>query len=214
MTLDAMLTELRERLVVAADEVSDARLLGYLRSAAVWWANRTAWEVKEELYACALIASAATYPLPEDCVQVLGAKWNDQYLEPRSLPAMVRDRVDVTGVDAGDPREFYITGSSIGLFPPPDSGAVTTDPYVHLIYIQSTSESLHQLPVGETYVIVYKAAIEYLSSRPTDEHTARLQLLERQLDATLKDVQSHALNRIREQQGGMRVVNYRRGGSR
>jgi hypothetical protein len=181
MTDRALLGNLRELIGnPATTETNDKQLLSHINASLAWMAETLRYRIVTDEQAIALVASQRAYPLPSQFSRMLWCEWNDTRLEPTSTFRSEKLGTDWRTIAAADVlTEYAIEGREIIFIPPPSSAAVSAAGTVAMRYIAAPEELGADGDAGlwelDYQVVLYKAAIRWLRSHPSDTHLAMIQ---------------------------------------
>lgn len=182
-----------------------------------WLAAHLQFRVKEET-TIGLETGIRSYRLPNDCLWVVALSWNGDKLTPNSTYRWDRDGTDWRATDTSSVlSEFAISGRQIILHPSPAAGAITTSAFLTLRYLAGASvenEDALELSDLGAWAAIYKSAILYLRSHPTEENLAMIDGYLEELADFLLHAKRQSLEAIRDYAPSFRPVTGRWGGAR
>lgn len=220
MTDKQLLGNLRELIGnPATTETNDKQLLSHVNASLAWMAEVLRYRIVTDEQAIALVASQRAYPLPSQFSRMLWAEWSDTRLEPTSTFRTEKQGTDWRSTTAADVlTEYAIEGREVIFIPPPSSDAVSTDGYVAMRYIAAPEDigpdgsgGLWEL---DYQIVLYKAAIRWLRSHPSDVNIARLQGYKEELGELVGAAKRRRMNPHETYQPGLLVSVTRQGAAR
>lgn len=137
-----------------------------------------------------LTADQREYLLPQSLVWIYWVEWNDQLLTPTSTFRYNSQGGDGSGVSwhavaSGTPAEYAIEGRKLILLPPADSTAISTSGFLAWRWLGAGDAALSasgtpKLSRLDQELLLFEAAVRWLSQRPSEENNERLANYERQ----------------------------------
>ena len=128
-----------------------------------------------------LQADVFEYLLPEECIDIIRAEWNNFKLVAGTIAEWNRGGVNWQTQPSGTPSQYAVLGRTFYVYPPPASDALTGDTSVSLLYTAAAkglgAGGVDGFSETEYWLAARKAAINFLGVRPGEENTARLQFL-------------------------------------
>lgn len=150
-----------------------------------------------------LTADQREYLLPQSFVWLYWVEWNGNLLTPTSTFQYNNQGGPRGGggvswhtAESGTPLEYALEGRKLILLPPADSDSVTTRSYLSWRWMGSgdtalTAAGTPKISKVDQELLLYEAAIRWLSARPGEENRERLASYERQSQRLLPVVRSH-----------------------
>jgi hypothetical protein len=199
MNLDQLRGEVRELCGgPATNEVANRQIDRHILAATEYMAAELGYRVVTSSYVIAYVADQVEYPLPKDFARCIFVESNSLRLTPTSTFKLEKDGVDWRHGASGTPQNYGFTGRSIFFQPAPSSDYITDTPSPVIRYIASQSElgadGVADLSELDEQVVIYKAAIRYLRSHPSDENQARIMGYKEELAELIRSARQRALN--------------------
>ncbi len=196
----------------------DYRLDTAIDRAMQWLSVKLKFERRTDEQSLVLVQDQRYYRLPPDFGWIVWVEWNQNKLTPDSVYRFDRDGVNYRHAVSGRPQQYAVQVRTLILLPPPDAGAITTDPALHYRAVfaarpMSAGGDAH-LSEMDTNLLGYVATLEALAIRPSDENTVRIQFCEKRIEDLLPDALQRAVNPLQEYFPGWRPYSSRLGGAR
>jgi hypothetical protein len=219
MTDKTLLAELRELIGNSSvNETNNRQLLSHLNAALAWFAEVMRHHVVTDEHAIALVEDQRAYPLPNTLSRLLWVEHNSIRLEPTSTFQHEQQGGNWRTVASASPSQYAIEGRELILIPPPDDDAIEDDGYLAMRYIAAPEELGADGSAGlselDYQIVLYKAAIRWLRSHPSDINRAMVVEYKEELNELVGAAKRRQMNPHETFQPNMAISVTRQGAAR
>jgi len=199
------------------NDVTNRQLDSHIFPALEWMASELKYSIRTEENLI-LESGVREYPLPDNFAYSIWFEWNTNKLVPSTTYRWERIGTDWRDINASNPAEYAIQGRNIILVPPPSASAISTDSSLAYRYITSSpgmdAGGTPGLGDLDQQLVLYRAAIRYCRSHPTDTNLARVSEYRDELGDLIPAAKRRAENLIEDYYPSIQVHNERFGGAR
>lgn len=199
MTQDQLRAELRELIGNPNVTTVNAKQLdSHLIAALEYAASELDFNIVTDANVIGFVADQSEYPLPKSFAKMVWVESDSVRLTATSTYKLEKEGTNYRTSASGTPQNYAIEAGILIFNPPPSSDYITDTASPVIRYIASQNDlpadGVFGLSDLDEQVVLYKAAIRYLRSHPSDENQARIAGYQEELRELIRSAKRRALN--------------------